>query len=237
MIAASDRASATPVGRSLLHHAIIEHFIEHGHAPSVATLSALLAQPPEAVTAALRLLQDEHGVVLHPASSEIWVIHPFSAAPTNFWVRNERRGWWGNCAWCSMGIVALLGTDASITTTLGGESTQVTVDVVDGAVSHEELLVHFPIPMQRAWDNVIYTCSNMLLFDSEEAIDSWCARHGMPRGDVRTLGKVWEFAKVWYGRHREPTWRKWSAAEARDIFASFGFSGPTWDVPDTGVRF
>ncbi|HET7553913.1 MAG TPA: alkylmercury lyase family protein [Gemmatimonadaceae bacterium] len=222
---------------SRLHHDIIEHFIEHGYAPSIATLSALLDQPRQSVTTALHALQAEHGVVLHPDSSEIWVAHPFSSAPTNFWVRNARRGWWGNCAWCSMGIVALLGTDASVATTLGGEATHVTVDVVDGVVSPADLLVHFPIPMQHAWDNVVYTCSNMLLFDSEAHIGSWSARHGMPRGDVQPLEKIWQFARVWYGRHRDPEWKKWSASEAREIFATFGLSGPTWEIPESSDRF
>ena len=225
------------IATSRLHHEIIEHFIEHGFAPSIATLSALFGQPRESVTTALRALRDEHGVVLHDASSEIWAAHPFSSAPTNFWVRSARRGWWGNCAWCSMGIVALLGTDASVTTTLGGESAQVTVDIVDGVVSPTGLLVHFPIPMQRAWDNVVYTCSNMLLFDSEGAVDRWCARHGMPRGDVQPLEKIWPFARVGYGRHRDLRWKKWSAAEAREIFSAFGLSGPTWEIPDTADRF
>jgi hypothetical protein len=136
-----------------------------------------------------------------------------------------------------MGIVALLGTDASVATTLGGEATHVTVDVVDGVVSPADLLVHFPIPMQHAWDNVVYTCSNMLLFDSEAHIGSWSARHGMPRGDVQPLEKIWRFARVWYGRHRDPEWKKWSASEAREIFATFGLSGPTWEIPESSDRF
>lgn len=225
------------IATSLLHHEIIEYFIEHGFAPSIAALSAVLDQPRESVTAALHALQNAHGVVLHPTSSEIWVAHPFSSAPTNFWVRSAGRAWWGNCAWCSMGIVALLGSDASITTTLGGESKQVAVGVVDGAVSPAELLVHFPTPMQHAWDNVVYTCSNMLLFDSEAAVDSWCARHRMPRGDVQPLEKIWKFARVWYGRHRDPEWTKWSPTEAKEIFSTFGLSGPTWEIPDLGDRF
>jgi hypothetical protein len=225
------------IATSRLHHEIIEHFIEHGFAPSVATLSARLDRPRESVAVALHALQDEHGVVLHPSSSEIWVSHPFSSAPTSFWVRNTRRGWWGNCAWCSLGIVALLGTDASITTTLGGESEQVTVNIVNGVVSPADLVVHFPIAMQHAWDNVVFTCSNMLLFDSSAAVDEWCARHGMPRGDVQPLETIWQFARVWYGRHRAPDWKKWSASEARAIFATFGLSGPTWEVPDSGDRF
>ena len=85
-------------------------------------LAAHFSQPRDAVIAALKALQEYHGVVLHPASSEIWVIHPFSAAPTNFWVQGTRGGWWSNCAWCSAGIAALVG-DVTITTMLGAEAT------------------------------------------------------------------------------------------------------------------
>jgi hypothetical protein len=77
----------------------------------------------------------------------------------------------------------------------------------------------------------------MLLFDSEGAIERWCTRHGMPRGDVPPLEKIRQFAKVWYGRHRDPEWKKWSAAEAREIFSTFGLGGPTWEIPDVADRF
>ena len=36
-----------------------------------------------------------------------------------------------------------------------------------------DFLVHFPVPMTRAWDNVIYTCSVMLLFRTEEEVNDW----------------------------------------------------------------
>ena len=71
---------------SSLHYAIIRHFLERQHAPLIDELAVEFRQPREAVVAGLRALQDYHGVVLHPTSSEIWVIHPFSSAPTNFWV-------------------------------------------------------------------------------------------------------------------------------------------------------
>lgn len=76
--------SPTPISNSVLHHRILKHFVECGYAPSVGELSTLLGQTRDAVVAGLRTLQDYHGVVLHPGSSEVWVIHPFSSAPTNY---------------------------------------------------------------------------------------------------------------------------------------------------------
>ena len=77
-----------PLDTSSLHYAIITHFLEHQHAPLIDELAMQFRQPREAVVAGLRALQDYHGVVLHPTSSEVWVVHPFSTAPTNFWVQS-----------------------------------------------------------------------------------------------------------------------------------------------------
>jgi hypothetical protein len=38
---------------------------------------------------------------------------------------------------------------------LGAESEQVQLIVADGRVSRQNLVVHFPIPMMRAWDKVL----------------------------------------------------------------------------------
>jgi hypothetical protein len=225
------------IGNSSLHHTVIRHFIDHGHPPSIAGLAEHFRQPREAVVAALQALQEYHGVVLHPTTSEIWVMHPFCGAPTNFWVQSAQGSWWGNCAWCSAGIAALINEDMVITTTLGGEAEQVRIRVENGQLMDQGLLVHFPIPMTRAWDNVTYTCSTMLLFDSEAHIDDWCHRHRIAKGSVQPLSRVWQFARVWYGRHLDPAWTKWSADEAKAIFEQFGLTGPVWDIQAGTARF
>lgn len=220
-----------------LHAAIGRHFIDHGVAPSIAQLSRHFAFDEATIVAALRALSDYHGVVLHPTSGEIWAMHPFSAAPTLFWVESGGRGWWGNCAWCSLGIVALLGANATITTRLGGEATPVTLTIENGVVAPAEYCVHFPVPMAKAWDNVTYTCSTMLVFDSPVAVDRWCARHAIARGDVQPLSNVWAFAQAWYGRHLDHDWTKWTTDEARALFERFGLTSATWALPATEERF
>jgi hypothetical protein len=174
---------------------------------------------------------------LHPHTPEVWVAHPFSTAPTPFAVWHKGRIWWGNCAWCSLGIAALLGgNEVMIKSSLGAEGTPVTVHVDQHAI-RELLFVHFPIPMARAWDNVLFTCSNMLLFASEADVEQWSARHALPRGDVQPIQAVYDFARVWYGKHLSEDWTKWTAQEARAIFERFGFRGPTWDLAESEVRF
>lgn len=229
--------TVSPPTRSFLHHAILRHLVDQGCAPSHAQLCEVFGVDPKTMTQALQDLAAYHGVVLHPHVPEVWVIHPFSTAPTPFTVRQGGRLWWGNCAWCSLGMAALLGGRAiSIDTTLGAEGRPVTVHVDDHRV-REKLLVHFPIPMVHAWDNVIFTCTTMLVFEDEPAIDEWSRRHALPRGDAQPIQNVYDFARAWYERHLDPDWRKWSTDEARGLFERFGLQGPIWELPRTGDRF
>lgn len=120
---------------------------------------------------------------------------------------------------------------------MGAESKQVVVEIKDGKVINQNLFIHFPIPMVKAWENVTYTCSAMLMFESESDIENWCERHGMEKGDIQPINNVWEFSKVWYGNHLNPHWMKWSVNEAQEIFARFKLVSPIWNMPSSGGRF
>jgi hypothetical protein len=220
-----------------LHYTIIKFIIDHGFAPDATELAALLKVSIDEIVVALNNLQEYHGVVLHPNTTKIWVIHPFSLAPTNFVIRTNEREWWGNCAWCSLGVAALLNCDLTITTTLGADRQQVTLHIRDGQIIETDYIVHFPIPMVSAWDNVIYTCSTMLLFDNVADVERWCVQHHIPKGDVQPIQNVWEFSKVWYGNHLNPEWHKWSMVEAQHIFERFGLNDAIWKLPLSDSRF
>lgn len=172
------------ITHGLLHATILSFIIETGYGPDISELAAILDAPESDVDLALHALQDYHGVVLHPNSTHIWVIHPFSLAPTNFTVRTASKTYWGNCAWCSLGVAALLNQDCTITTVLGADRKQVEIHIQDGALVENDYVVHFPIPMTQAWDNVIYTCSTMLLFESASDVVRWCEAHRITQGDI-----------------------------------------------------
>ncbi len=226
-----------PLNKISLHYVIMRNLMDQGFAPTANDLSASFGVKAEEVVQTLSMLQDYHGVVLHPHCPEVWVMHPFSTAPTCFVVRHAQRLWWGNCAWCSLGIAALLGGNGiSIDTRLGADGDPVTVHIDDGRVQGE-WLVHFPVPMARAWDNVIYTDSTILIFESPAAIEIWAKRHNIARGDVQSIQRVYDLAAVWYGHHLDPDWHKWTLSEAREIFKKFGLSGPIWDLPQSAERF
>lgn len=228
-----------PITRSSrLHHELIRGLVEKCAIPSRDELQTRLgcASPGE-LDRAFGELAGLHGVVLHPASHDVWAIHPFSLAPTPFLVESGDKKWWGNCAWCSFGIAVLVGGRCTITTTLGAESEQVRLTVEDGQIDRSDLVVHFPIPMARAWENVIYTCSTMLLFKDENQVAEWSARHRIPLGDIQPVARVLELAKRWYGEHLRPDWTKKSITEARAIFSDLGLAHPVWSLPSDEGRF
>ncbi|MDQ3847264.1 MAG: alkylmercury lyase family protein [Bacteroidota bacterium] len=220
-----------------LHYTILKYIIDNGFAPDVETLSEMLKAKGSEVEQGLYALQEYHGVVLHPNEPKVWVIHPFSLAPTNFLIRSAKGVWWGNCAWCSLGIAALLKEDLTITTRLGAYDEQIVIHITDGEVLEKNLYIHFPIPMKKAWDNVIYTCSNMLVFKDEEQINSWTKRHNIAKGDIQPISHVWEFSKTWYGNHLNPEWKKWTMEEAKALFTQFNLTNEIWNLETSNARF
>lgn len=211
-----------------VHHAIIDAFIEHGRPPAL----------PADAHPALHQLAADHGVVLHPGTTAIWIAHPFSASPTGVWVERSdgRRGWWAPCIWCAMGIVALAAPDAVIHARYGGEAEPAVIEVAAGKVL-AETCVHFPIPARDAWANVVHWCATVLPFRSPADVPAWCERHALPHGDVVPIARALELGRVWYGNHRARDWRKWTTGEAQQIFASVGLAGPHWELPTSDDRF
>lgn len=100
-----------------------------------------------------------------------------------------------------------------------------------------DYVIHFTVSMRSVWDNVIYTCSVQLLFRNEAEVDEWCATRGIPKGDVRPIKQIWDFAGEWYGRHADADWTKWSIREAAEIFAHHQLNGPTWAIEEEEGHF
>ncbi|MGE3477821.1 MAG: alkylmercury lyase family protein [Rhodospirillaceae bacterium] len=225
------------MNNSSLHETVISYFLDRQRPPTISEIASRFRCDQISARRGLATLAEDHGVVLHPNSDEVWIAHPFSAAPTTCVVRSGGRRWWGNCAWCSLGVAHLAGGTAAIETRLGAIDEPVTIRIENGELIDKDFVVHFPIPMRRAWDNVLYTCSIMLLFRNEAQVDDWCSIRGIAKGDVRPIEQIWKFAVEWYGRHADANWTKWSVREAAEIFRRHNLTGPIWVVSDEAERF
>lgn len=206
------------------------HIFNEGFAPSTSELAKDLKSSEAEIKTGLKQLADNHAIVMHPNSFEIWVAHPFALFPTLFWVESRDKKWWGNCAWCSLGIASLTKADTRIFTKISGEAEPTRIDMVDNEIVQKDLLVHFAIPASKLWDNVIYTCANMLIFKNEEQIDDWCNRHNVVKGQVLTVTKVWELSKIWYGNYLDDTWTRKTPEYAESLFQKVGLTGDFWKL-------
>ena len=70
----------------------------------------------------------------------------------------------------------------------------------------------------------------MLLFRSEEHIESWRVERSLERGALLTLQQQWELARRWYSNRLDPDWRRRTPAETQQLFAECGLSDPFWNL-------
>jgi hypothetical protein len=137
---------------------IYQHFVETGRAPSPVEMAARFALTPHQAGRALRRLQREaDALVLIPGSAYIWMAEPFSAVPTSFTVRSEKRQWWGNCIWDALGILSLLGLDGEISTACQNSGQPLRVTVSGGALGDAPGIVHFAVPARDWWRDIGFT--------------------------------------------------------------------------------
>lgn len=207
----------------------VNRFIfENGYAPSVGHLAQLLNLDKKEIQNGLTSLADNHAIVLHPNSFDIWVAHPFALFPTLFWVKTSARQWWGNCPWCSFGIASLTKSDTEIFTKLKGQQESFKIEIRNNEVIQKDYVVHFPIPACKFWDNVVYTCSMMLIFENETEIDEWCQQHHKPKGEVLPIEQVWSLAQIWYGNYLDKDFKCKTKEIAENMFRQVGLTSDFW---------
>ncbi len=215
---------------SAIHYHLVRGLIDDGFAPDVTKLPELVAADGASVAEALKRLEVSHSLVCHPEHTAPWVIHPFSLSPTATWVQAAQLGWWAPCIWCALGVAALVSEDVVIHSRIGGEAEDLDIHVSGGRVRENGIIAHFGVPLRSAWDNVHHYCATVLPFRSESEVDAWSRRHAISKGAVVPIAQVAHLAQLWYGKHGDRDWTKWSVAQAREIFGKVGLTGPFWSL-------
>jgi alkylmercury lyase-like protein len=135
--------------------AIYDATMRTGRPPLAADLASALKIDAAEVRESLQRLATARALVLQP-SGEILMANPFSAVPTPFRVVAGSLSSFGNCIWDSLGIAAMLRSDAVITTSCGDCGEAMQVHVTGDRVSGEGLL-HFAIPARQWWNDIVFT--------------------------------------------------------------------------------
>ena len=134
---------------------VYRHFVDTAGAPDLGAIAAGIQENERTVLSALRKLVAAHALVMAPASTNIWMAHPFSAVPSAYPVQTRGRTYWANCAWDAAGMMALLG-DGETRTRCPDCARAITIEMRDDRLSGEGV-VHVAVPPRRFWDNVAYT--------------------------------------------------------------------------------
>ncbi len=70
----------------------------------------------------------------------------------------------------------------------------------------------------------------MLLFQSEESLDTWCKRNNLERGETLSVQQVWELSKLWYGNRMSLDYHGRSMEQVADVFRQAGLMSKFWYV-------
>lgn len=142
----------------MVRTAVYGFIVDHEHPPTVEDMAALLGMTPERAALAFQRLNHRHALFLEPGTLTIRMAHPFSAVPTPFRVRADGHAYWANCAWDMLGIPAALHTDAEIEAHYAdAANTPVTLSVSGGQVYGHGEVVHFSLPFQHWYDDLVRT--------------------------------------------------------------------------------
>jgi hypothetical protein len=138
---------------------VYDRLMTDGKMPSAAEVAGRLDLGVDDVRAAYRRMKEGHILVLQEGDEEILMANPFSAVPTPFLVEAGRMSWWGNCIWDAMGVAAMVGENARISTGCGDCNDGMVLLVQGGSLEMErgEGVIHFSVPARRWWDNIKFT--------------------------------------------------------------------------------
>ena len=126
----------------------------------VPTREALSHTAGADLDAQLERLHDAHMIVLDDRphrTGEIRMALPFAAEPTDFRVTANGRGWWANCAWDSLAVVAAIHQDATIESRWADTGEPLVLNITNQQLSSTEGSIYFRIPAARWWDDIVET--------------------------------------------------------------------------------
>jgi len=136
---------------------VYDGFIERSTCPSRGEVAQGVGVSETEVVDSFRRLAEAHVLVLQPGSGEVLMANPFSAVPTAFRVEADERGWWANCIWDGLGVVAMIGKNAVIHTSCADCGEAIVLEVKGLSLGQVDALVHFAVPAAHWWEDIVFT--------------------------------------------------------------------------------
>lgn len=129
--------------------------MSEGVPPSAARVAERIGEPAPKVLESFRRLAGNRMLVLQPCG-EILMAGPFSAVPTPFKVTTSTFSTYANCIWDSLGIPAMVNSDAFIDTNCADCGELAKLRVTNGTLTGSGFM-HFVVPPRLWWTHIVYT--------------------------------------------------------------------------------
>ena len=136
---------------------VYRHFADTTRAPSLDEIAGRFALTHEEAATAYEALHAHHALFLTPGTHDILIANPFSNVETPFRVHANGRTYFANCAWDSLGIPAALHSDADVEAVCAQSGERIRLQVRNGEVSESDALVHFLVPFEHWYDDLVHT--------------------------------------------------------------------------------
>ena len=140
-----------------IRHFVYTHFADTTLPPSVDDTAVHFNISTEETGEYYKELNSRHAFFLEPNTLSIRMAWPFSAVPTDFKVHADGKTYYANCAWDMLGIPVILQSDAVIEAVCTESNDVVELEVKDGQITNPQLLIHFPLPFARWYDDLVFT--------------------------------------------------------------------------------
>lgn len=208
---------------------VYRSFAENGTSVQASDIAVRFEITEDEALHALHQLHDAHLIVLDNDRRSIVMAHPWANKNLGFVVASSQQKWWGGCAWDSFAIPSIVNEKCLVATHCPSCEHAIAVDVHPDRPPHAESLVaHFLVPVTEMWHDVVYSCSNQLLFCNRQHVDDWLEKTGNVFGTALDLSTLWLLATEWYKGRLTPEYRRRNTDEAAEFFKGIGLTGDFW---------
>lgn len=140
-----------------VRHFVYSYFADTTRPPSVGETAKHFDISDEEASDLYLELHNRHAFFLDLETLNIRMANPFSGIPTDFKVHANGKTYFANCAWDMLGIPATLQSDAIIEALCTESNESIQLEVKNEQITNNQLLVHFPLPFSRWYDDLVFT--------------------------------------------------------------------------------
>jgi hypothetical protein len=140
-----------------VRHFVYNHFADTTQPPSVEDTARHFNITKEEASEYYEELHNRHAFFLDSETLTICMANPFSGIPTDFKVHANGNTYYANCAWDMLAIPVALRSDAVIEAVCTESNEPIQLEVKNGQITNNQLLIHFTLSFSRWYDDLVFT--------------------------------------------------------------------------------